>query len=88
MQVTLESNEPDKLGRPLATAKDSDGNVLATFLMDFTAHDITLSMLCFGRSYSITLDKLSQMTIESAIENLLNQVNMTRKHREQAELES
>jgi len=76
-EVTLESNGPDEWGRPSAIAKDSAGNTLATFVMDFTAYDIILSMLCFGRSYSITIDKSSPLALEYAIDNLLNHVNMT-----------
>ena len=76
-EVALEYNGLDELGRPLAVAKDSTGKPLATFLMSFTAYDMTLSLLCFGRSYSITIDKSSPLTIEYTVENLLNHVNMT-----------
>jgi len=76
-EVTLESNGLDEWGRPLVIAKDSTGTSLATFLVGFTAYDIILSMLCFGRSYSMTIDKSSPLALEHAIENLLNYANMT-----------
>lgn len=81
-EVTL-SGVDNGIGGRFIEALDGEGQLRAVISIGFTAHTISLSMRQHDKVYDLVIDKDSQTLMEQAIEQLLNQVNLThRRHNE------